>query len=216
MRYSGYVKGIVAILFIVLLGGCTKPVDTLYPPDMDRTDNETIYIVNHGLHAGIVLPRKDAAHYMDLFDDYKNARYLEIGWGDEVYYQAKEKTPFMGIRALLWPTESVLHVAAFNKDPKVYFSDSEVVELTLSKSGFIRLVKFIDDSFAPNEKGKITRLESGQYGTSSFYRAKGKFHLFKNCNIWSAEAIRSSGFPISTFCVFTGKNIMQQLKQDAR
>jgi uncharacterized protein (TIGR02117 family) len=214
-----YLKAILTSLIIfsiALLGGCTKPISEFYPPDPDRTDNKTVYIVNHGLHTGIVLPKKDAAPYMHSFDDFKSARYLEIGWGDETYYQAEENTLWMGIRALSLPTNSVLHVAALQTDPVAYFSNSEVIQLKLSKTGFIRLVEFIDNSFALNKKRQIIKLGSGLYGTSKFYRAEGTFHLFNNCNTWSARAIRSSGFPISTFYVFTAGNVMYQLKQDER
>jgi len=216
MEYNSYLKGILAslILFsIALLAGCAKPVSTLYPPDPDRTDNKTVYIVNHGLHTGIILAKKDADPYMHSFDDFKNARYVEIGWGDETYYQAEKKTLWMATRALFWPTDSVLHVAALQTDPVAYFSNSEVVQLKLSKTGFIRLAEFIDNSFALNKKREIIKLGSGLYGASRFYRAEGSFHLFNNCNTWSARAIRSSGFPISTFYVFTGSNVMYQLKR---
>ncbi len=212
-----YLQGILTslILFsITLLTGCTKPVSTFYPPDPDRTDNKTVYIVNHGLHTGIVLPKKDADPYMHSFDDFKNAQYWEIGWGDEIYYQTETNTLWMGIRALFWPTDSVLHVAALQTAPIAYFSNREVVQLKLSKTGFIRLVEFIDNSFALNEKRQIIKLGSGLYGRSRFYRAEGTFHLFNNCNTWSARAIRSAGFPISTLYVFTAGNLMYQLKQN--
>ncbi|WP_373028371.1 DUF2459 domain-containing protein [Sulfurovum sp.] len=204
------------IFSIVLLTGCTKPVSTSYPPDLNQTDNKTVYIVNHGYHTGIVLPKKDADPYMRSFDDFKSARYLEIGWGDEVYYQTETNELWMGIRALFWPTDSVLHVAALQTDPVAYFSNREVAQLKLSKTGFISLVKFIDNSFALNEKRQIIVLGSGLYGTSRFYRAEGKFHLFNNCNTWSAKAIHSSGFPINTFCVFSAGNLMYQLKKNER
>ena len=219
MEYNHYLQSILRSLIIfsiALLAGCAKPISAFYPPDPDRTDNKTVYIINHGLHTGIVLPKKDADPYMHSFDDFKSARYLEIGWGDETYYQTGEETLWMGIRALFWPTDSVLHVAALQTDPVAYFSNSEVVQLKLSKTGFIRLVEFIDNSFALNEERQIIKLGSGLYGTSKFYRAEGTFHLFNNCNTWSAGAIRSSGFPINTFYVFTAGNIMYWLKQDER
>lgn len=217
MHCNGYLQNILrslAIFSIALLTGCTKPVSEFYPPDPNRTDNKTIYIVNHGLHTGIVLPKKDADPYIHSFDDFKSASYLEVGWGDETYYQSEKDTLWMGIRALFWPTDSVLHVAALQTDPETYFPNNEVIELTLSKRGFIRLVEFIDRSFALNEKKQIIKLGSGLYGTSSFYRAEGRFHLFNNCNSWSAKAIRSSGFPISTFYVFSADDLMYQLKQN--
>ncbi len=204
------------IFSVTLLAGCSKPVSAFYPPDPDRTDNKTVYIVNHGLHTGIVLPKQDAAPYMHSFNDFKSARYLEIGWGDETYYQTDPNTLWMGIRALFWPTDSVLHLAALQTNPISYFSKYEVVQLKLSKRGFIRLVKFINNSFALNEKKQIIRLGSGLYGASRFYRAEGKFHLFNNCNTWSARAIRSSGFPINTFYIFTAGDLIYQLKRRER
>ncbi len=204
------------ILSIALLTGCTKSISEFYPPDPGRTDNKTVYIVNHGLHTGIAFPQKDAAPYMYSFDDFKSARYLEIGWGDEIYYQTDPNTLWMGIRALFWPTDSVLHVAALNTDPVKYFNNNKVVPLKLSKTGFIKLVEYINSSFTLDEKKKTIKLGNGLYGTSKFYRAVGAFHLFNNCNTWSARAIHYSGFPINTCCVFTSKNIMYQLKQNER
>ena len=203
------------IFSIALLAGCAKPVDELYPPDPDGTENKTVYVVNnYGGHTGIVIPRKDAEPYMHSFDDFKNARYLEIGWGDAAYYQAKEITLWLSMRAAFWPTDSVLHVVALQNDPSVHYSESEVVVLELSKKGFIRLVEFIDNSFALDENREIIRLGSGLYGTSRFYRAEGTFYLFNNCNDWSADAIRASGFPISTFYVFKADNVMYQLRRN--
>ena len=217
MTYTSCLKGIRTSLIIFsvnLLVGCTKPVSTYYPPDPNKPDNKTVYIVNHGIHTGIVLPKRDATPYLHSFNDFKSALYLEIGLGDETYYQSEVNTLWMGIKALFWPTNSVLHVASLQKEPVSYFSNKDVVQLQLSKTGFIRLVDFIDKSFALDEKRQIIRLGSGLYGTSRFYRAKGKFHLFNNCNTWSASAIRSSGFPINAFNVFTADDIMYQLKQN--
>ena len=199
--------------FIVLLTGCTKSISEFYPPYQGGADTKTVYIVNHGLHTGIALPKKDAAPYMYSFDDFKSAQYLEIGWGDEIYYQTDPNTLWMGIRALFWPTDSVLHVAALNTDPVKYFNKNKVVPLKLSKTGFIRLVEYIDNSFSLDEDRQIIKLGSGLYGASQFYRAEGVFHLFNNCNTWSAKAIRYSGFPINTCCVFTSSNLMYQLRQ---
>ncbi|GIU00182.1 membrane protein [Sulfurovum sp. TSL6] len=216
MAHNYYQQSILTsliVLSIALLTGCTKSISEFYPPDPGRADNKTVYIVNHGLHTGIALSKKDAAPYIYSFDDFKSARYLEIGWGDEIYYQTDPNTLWMAIRALFWPTDSVLHVAALNTDPIKYFNDNKVVPLKLSKTGFIRLVEYIDNSFTLDEKKQIIKLGNGLYGTSRFYRAEGKFHLFNNCNTWSARAIRSSGFPINTCCIFTADDLIYQLKR---
>lgn len=220
MQCSRCLQSILAISLIfsiALFTGCAKAVDGLYPPQPDRNDTKTVYVVNnYGDHTGIVISRKEAAPYLQAFDDFKSARYLEIGWGDAAYYQAKEISFWLSMRAAFWPTDSVLHVVALENDPLVHFSESKVVALELSKAGFVRLVEFIDKSFALDENGKIIRLGSGLYGKSSFYRAEGTFYLFNNCNDWSADAVRSSGFPISTFYVLTAGNLIYQLEQAQR
>ncbi|WP_373001532.1 DUF2459 domain-containing protein [Sulfurimonas sp.] len=201
------------LLSLLLLTACAKPVSSFYPPDFSRTDNKTIYVVNDRWHTGIIVFKKDLDPYIRLFDDIPNRKYLEIGWGDEVYYRAKEKTLWMGFRALFLPTGSIIHVASFQQDPASYFSNSELIKLKLSEQGFIRLAEFISKSFALNEKKELVRLGKGIYGTSRFYRANGTFHIFNNCNTWSADAIYSSGFPISRY-TFSAESLLEQVKKN--
>lgn len=218
MSNKVYLKGILTSLMfttLILLSGCTKTASSFYPPDPNRTDNKTIYIVNHGIHTGIILPQHDADPYMHAFDDFKSAQYIEVGWGDETYYQSPVNTLWMGVKALFLPTHSVLHVASLQSEPTVYFSKKEVISLKLSKAGFIRLVEYIDHSFSLNEKKETIKLKKGLYGTSRFYSAKGTFHLFNTCNTWSAGAIHSSGFPINPSFTFTSDNLMYQVKHNA-
>ena len=216
MKCNHYVQSIFTgfiIFALLLLSGCAKAVNSFYPPDPNQIDNKTIYIVKDRWHTGIILLKKDADPYIHFFNDFRNNRYLEIGWGDEAYYQAEEKTVWMGFKALFLPTDSIIHVAAFQMDPAAYFPKSEVVKLKLSKIGFINLVKFINNSFRLNEKKEVIKLGKGFYGKSGFYRANGTFHIFNNCNTWTAEAIYSSGFPINIY-TFSAQSVLSQLKSN--
>lgn len=207
-------KGFIAIA-VALLAGCAKPIVELYPPDDGRSDNKTIYIVNHGWHTGIVMRKKDADSYLPELYDFAGAEYLEIGWGDAAYYQAEKTTVAMTCRAALWPTDAVVHVVALPIDPATYFSTSttsKVQRLQLSHKGFVKMVSFIADTFTLDSTHKTIGLGRGLYEKSRFYRAEGRFHLFNNCNSWTAEAIRASGFPISVSYAFTAGNIFYQLR----
>ena len=216
MKCKHYIQSIFAsfiIFSLLLLSGCAKPISTFYPPDPNQKDNKTIYILKDEWHTGIILLKKDADPYIHSFNNFRNNRYLEIGWGDKEYYQAEEKTVWMGFKALFLPTDSIIHVAAFQMAPAAYFSKSEVVKLKLSKIGFINLVKFINDSFTLDEKREVIKLGKGFYGKSRFYQANGTFHIFNNCNTWSAEAIYSTGFPISRY-TFSAESVSSQLKNN--
>ena len=214
-RYLQSILPSLSAFAIFLVLGCSKPVSGLYPPSPDQNDTKTVYVVNaYGNHSGIVIPKKDAEPYMHALDAFKSARYLEIGWGDESFYPAEKVTFWLSMKAALWPTDTVMHVVGLQKDPLVHYPSSNIVALELSKKGFIRLVEFIDNSFTLDENGEVIKLGKGLYGASWFYRAEGTFYLFNNCNDWSADAIRASGFPISTLYVLKADNIMYQLRQN--
>ena len=218
MKCNRCLQNILIGLIVVplfLLVGCSKPISELYPPSPDQNDTKTVYIVNaYGNHSGIVIPKKEADPYMHVLEEFEGARYLEIGWGDASFYPAGKVTFWLSMKAALWPTDAVLHVVGLQKDPLVHYSSSNIVVLELSKKGFIKLLEFIDKSFTLDENGEVIKLGKGLYGESWFYQAEGTFYLFNNCNDWSADAIRASGFPISTFYVFKADNVMYQLRKN--
>lgn len=205
---------LVLCLSILLSSGCAAPIKGLYPPIPNDSHNKTIFIVAHKWHTGIVFKKNEANPYLSVLDDdFIDAKYLEIGWGDEGYFQAERATSGLALRAIFWPTNSALHVVAVPKDPRLYFPSSEAVRIELSNEGFKKLVGYINDSFAVDEKSKNIKLGKGLYGDSQFYRAKGKYYFLNSCNRWTAKALRTSGFPITTFCAVTSNNILYKVNK---
>ena len=144
-------------------------------------------------------------------DDFPGAEYLEVGWGDRAFYQAPRGTLWLGLKAVFWATDSVLHVAAFNVPPAVYFAGREVAEIELSPRGFRALVAFIADAHARTGEGRAIGLGPGKYGPSRFYLGREPYML-TTCNVWTARALRAGGFPITPFWAITAANIMVQVE----
>jgi uncharacterized protein (TIGR02117 family) len=198
---------VLAILVLVLAATLVtmRPGDArLYPVPVGepRTD---VFVVSHGYHAGIALPRARVADvsgargYKALsavasrFGPYE---WLEIGWGDEGFYTSVPTmgslTVLMAARALLRPgNPSVLHVVGLLDHPRMEFPDSEIVPVALSEAGFVLLLKRLEASYAPGPQ----ELGHGLYGPSLFYRAVGTFHLFRVCNHWLADLLDAAGVP---------------------
>jgi len=196
-----------------LLFSCIGPVERLYPP-LPTDKSYTIHVVNHGWHTGIIVNRSQVKpHLPVLKNEFIKDHYLEIGWGDADFYQSGGDNYSYGIAALFWPTDSVLHIVGFSKAPVKKFLYGELVELKISEEGFQNLLKFINDSFSIDANNKPMRLSLGLYGNSWFFKSKLSYHLFNTCNHWTAEAIRETGFPISTFYAITAGNIISQLKK---
>ena len=180
----------------------------LYPPPPGSAGIE-VFVVSHGYHAGIVLPRApmgDVARSEGLSaldavaTRFAAFRWLEIGWGDEGFYTSVPTigslTVPLALRALFLPgNPSVLHVVGFNDYPRAAFPASELVQLDLSASGFVRLLAKLNATFAPGRRDSAHELGPGLYGPSLFYRANGAFHLFNVCNHWIADLLDAAGVP---------------------
>lgn len=178
-------------LLVLLLAACGVP----RVPPVTVTDERvyTVHLVRHGWHTGLVLRVVDVPDTSPLVRDFPHAEHIEIGWGDRDYYRAANPTASIALRALFWPTPSVLHVVGFRGTPKAYFPTSDIEVLTLSPSGFDRLHARVRESFEFDAAGNSVVVGPGLYGTSRFYASRESFHLFRTCNVWTTEVLREAG-----------------------
>jgi uncharacterized protein (TIGR02117 family) len=157
----------------------------------------SLYVVGHGKHTGIVVNRVDLVALLpSLAKDIGRDGYVEIGWGEERYYQAGTGTLSLALRAALWPNTSVLQLVAFPGLPGSHFTQAEVVELPVDEAGYAAALTFVAGTFTRAPDGVPIRLGPALYGEGWFYRAEGSFHLFNNCNNWVAKAIETTGAPV--------------------
>jgi len=156
-----------------------------------------IHVVSHGWHAGIVIRRADIPEgSWPEKQDFRNVDYLEVGWGDRDYYQARDPGLGVTLKAAMWPTASVLHVVGFRGPVAGNFPHSDVLVLPVSRAGLARLIAFIDAAHDRADRAPLRSLGPGLYGDSRYYPARGRFHLFNNCNRWTARALRAAGYDI--------------------
>jgi uncharacterized protein (TIGR02117 family) len=202
------------ILIILLLAcACARPFAEL-PSSEAGGKTKSIFVVNYGWHSALVIKKTDISEgVMPEVKDFSDAEYLEVGWGDWDYYQASDPGLRLALKAAFWSSRSVLHVAGFKGAVENYFRGSETVEIVLGEKAHHRLIQFLSDTFSRPAGAAPLETRPGLYANSRFYPATGKFHLFRNCNTWVAEALRSAGLPISTASAFTAGNLSHQVKQ---
>ncbi len=175
---------------------------------------KTIYLVSHGWHAGIVLPQADIPdNLLPITEDFPNAQFLEVGWGDMDFYQTPDADTGLMIKAALLPTESVLHIVGFNGPVPTYFPYSEIIQIEIPSAGFEQLIRSIANSFALDGSGKVKPLGPGLYGNSQFYPSGKSYHLFNTCNVWTARVLRSAGLPITPASAIQVENLMSQVRK---
>jgi uncharacterized protein (TIGR02117 family) len=204
---------IALLLLSLILFGCTSAPA---PSALQRTGGEwrTLYVVNHGLHTGLVIARTDLLEVLPgLAETFGEGDFIELGWGDEDYYRAAQPTLGLALQALFWPTASALHVLAIGGDPRQVFAGSELIEVRVAEDGYRQLLGFVAARFARSSAGALTELGPGQYDRSRFYRAEGRYSMLYTCNTWVAEALATGGCPLAFASAATAGQVMARLRQ---
>jgi len=200
---------------IALAGGCLAPVAELAPSG-GAESSVAVWVLDHGWHTAIVVRRSDVdVTIWPEVDDFVEATFVEVAWGDRDFYMAKPATLWLGVKAAFLASGSVLHVVGFGVPIATYFAESEAVELRLSRRGFDAMTRFVHDEYRRDHAGRTLRLERGLYGTSWFYAARSTYHLFNTCNTWVARALGSAGLSVTASGTVTAGGVMRQVRRAA-
>lgn len=196
---------------LLALCACAAPLVGPAPPH-DGGPTVAVYVVAHDWHTGIAIRRTGVpAGLWPESRNFPQAEYLEVGWGNRDFYQARDPGLWTTLKAALWPTASVLHVVGFRGPPAEYFRASEILEVAVPSDGFERLVRYIHDAHDRAGAPAAAPLGPGLYGDSWFYPAWESFHLFRTCNVWTARALRAAGLPIRDS--ITREGLMSQVRE---
>ncbi len=208
-RRLGIIVATLAFMFLAAIFVTLRSGDrALYPAPADEP-TVRVFVVSHGYHAGIALPRGTLAEVASrrgypalvaVSTRFAAYSFLEMGWGDEEFYRSvptvASLTVSMAARALLLPGNlSVLHVVGLSYPPRAAFPLADIIALDLSADGFDRMLGRIEATFAPAAGAPVEDAGAGLYGPSRFYRARGTFNLFHVCNHWLADLLDAAGVP---------------------
>lgn len=206
------------ITIVMLISACSsKPNFVHHTSSFTEEGSIDLYIVSHGWHTGFVIPADEIqARLPELKERFRDTPYIEFGWGDKGFYQAEEITSGLTLRAIFWPTPSVIHAVAVPSDVEAYFGNSEVEKVCLTHSELSSLIEFVEGSFHKSENGNIIPLKNGIYGNSQFYQGTGDYYLMNTCNKWTAKGLKSLGMDIMPTFKLTASSVMTYLRNRDR
>jgi uncharacterized protein (TIGR02117 family) len=202
------------LVYCFILNGCSdKPTSVEHRDSYSVSGQHEVYVVNHGWHTGFVIPTDMIFQSIpDLRQRFAESTQIEIGWGDRKFYQAKQVTSGLALRAILWPTDTVIHAVAVPQNVMLFYSKSNMEMLCLTEHELSDLVAFISKSFYKNELGEVEALDSGLYGDSQFYKGAGDYHIMNTCNKWTAKGLKSIGMEITPALKLTAESVMNAIR----
>lgn len=205
---------------VLLLSVALASVACAHPGQVPATARDalpiaSVYLVNHGWHTGIVVKRTEIADgLLPERQDFPEAEYLELGWGDKDFYQAPAFSLRLALRAAFASKGSVLYVVGFNGPVRRHAPGSEIVEFELTPPGLEGLSRFIHESVARVDDTAVPALGTGYSSRSRFYPATGTFGLSNTCNTWAAKALQAAGHEVQAAA--TANAIMSQARRLGR
>lgn len=197
---------------LILFAGCAA--NRVHQPLPVADAERTIYLVDLGWHTGLAVKRTDIPPGLwPEAQDFPKAEYLEVGWGDHDFYQSAGFNLWYGIKAVLVPTRSVLHVVGVPVHPTAYFSAAEIVEIRLSERQLRQIIVSIHNTYTRENTDRAQAIAPGLYPDSRFYAAEGKFHMFNTCNVWVARILRDAGLPVVPFFAVSSRGLLSQAQE---
>ncbi len=211
----------------LLLGGCTLPVEGLWPPPAGAP-TYTIHVSLDTWHAMIAFhqgelraagsqqrgrPVSDPsspAFPHDWRAVSRHSLFEEWGYAERAWYLEGRQGIGGVLRALFWPTEGVVEVGYHDKvwADRTPQPPAELFTFHLSDEGFRRLRAHLQATIASYEPVATA-------GTSKFYPAVRSYHMFHTCHQYAAEALRVAGLPIAPFWALSRGAFAMQLRRAA-
>ena len=209
-RRLGFGLLIAAVLFAAAVIVTARRGDSgLWPPRPGAPTTE-VFVVSHGYHAGIIVPRRALAEEAsrrglialgNVATRFAAFDRLEIGWGDEALLPRGADGGVIERRAGRPRAVSAGQSVRAARRRRQRRSARRVQPLRhgahRARRGELRPPRGqARRHLRPATRaGRPEDLGPGLYGPSLFFRANGTFHLFNVCNHWLAGLLDAAGVP---------------------
>jgi len=171
----------------------------------DNYSEHRLYFIKQNWHTAIVFDAREIDSILFReYNSFKEFNLIDIGWGDEEFYQYPGFDSGLAFKALFYSNPSTLRVEGINLTEEEYFNLSEIViELKVSEEQFKSICSYINNTFYTKDDGSTSILSQKGEGKIIFYKANGSYHLFNTCNTWLAKGLKEAGLEIEDNVILT-------------
>lgn len=188
----------ILIYFAAVLIGGVFPVrgQSSSGAEVSVSQKVLIYLDNNGRHYDIWLPAQYCG-FLASSDNSVSGGWYAFGWGDRDFFL---NTPFAGdvdpgllLKALFWPSRSVLAVQYSERPPS---NRSSVTAVEAAAENVTVAADYIYGWFLQGFEGLVpvpANLVHPSYTGYSFYESRGHYSLFFTSNNWVNRVLKKAG-----------------------
>jgi uncharacterized protein (TIGR02117 family) len=202
-RIIGAILGLCFLYMAAALVLGAIPVNRDFQPAAGGVE---IAVCSNGVHTDFVLPVKsEEVDWSTIFlpqhypVDVTGFDHVGIGWGDLDFYRStpswSDFDTGIALSALTGLGPAALHVQ-YRPEPD---PSEDCRRLTVSVPQYRALVNYIGATMA----SPGWPAAPGYGATDLFYAARGRFSLFKSCNVWVGQGLKASGLPTGLWTPFS-------------
>lgn len=206
------VPGLVAVLVTLLslaFGGCAQPLPPLQADPEPGTD--TVYLITGGWHTEIGLNVEAISGQLAALKNANpGAEYLVFGWGQRDYYMVSD--PSLGdlLRAAS-PGPAVMLTVPLRRNPLEAFGRTNAMAVPVSPEGLASISAHLWREIQ-KDAGEVPQpIAAGPHPGSRFYASTSVYDLTRNCNRWTAEALRIAGVPVRSEGIIFASDVVEQV-----
>ena len=164
-----------------------------------------IYLIKQSWHTAIVINKDDIDSL--IFPEvtlFNNFNIIDIGWGDEEFYQYPDFDAGLAFKALFYGTPSTLRIEGIGISKESYFDISEIViKIAITQEQLDEILIFISNTIYRDNNGNPVLLSESGLGRVKFFKANGEYYLFNTCNTWLARGLKQAGVNITDDIILT-------------
>lgn len=175
-----------------------------------------IWFLSNGFHTAVALRAGESGAFLKSTNPDPQAKWILFGWGDRDYMMIPNRSLWITLKAVFWPTPSAIHVIAIRQVPQRVYRNSEVIEMSLTPAQHRAFVRYLEEQFAGFERQNPVFLGPGGTPMSSYFLGNEKFYFPKMCNWWLATGFRKAGIPVKHAGAITAQGLTRQLRKHGR
>ena len=202
-RILGLLLALCTLYLVAALVLGAIPVNNAFTP---TPGGIPVAVCSNGVHTDFVLPVKtEEVDWSTIFlprhypTDVAGFDHIGIGWGDLDFYRStpawRDFDTGIALRALTGLGPAALHVQ-YRPGPGAM---EDCAQAEISVPQYRALANYIAGTIASTEAPAAP----GYGMTDLFYRAQGRFSLFKSCNVWVGQGLKASGLPAGLWTPFS-------------